>query len=391
MRGSIRQRGKTSWQICINLPAAAEGGKRRRHFELVHGPKRNAQRRLTELLASVDQGSYITPQHLTLADHLQNWLSGYVATNCSIRTQDSYRSTVERHLVPRLGQIPLNRLQPESIQSYYAVALKTLSARSVHYHHRLLSQSLKYAVRQRVIVFNPCELVDPPRAVKAQMRTLTAAELGHLLNVARDSTYFPVIYMASLTGLRQAELLGLRWRDMDLDLLSISVCQTLYKRRGICEFNEPKSPHSRRRISISPRLALFLKGYKAAKQAQFVALGQPVTDDDLVFNTIDGVPMDPGTLSHGFNRITRRAGLQRFRFHDLRHTFASLMLMAGVHPKIVSEALGHASVAFTLDTYSHVIPGLQEAAMRKLDEIVSPGFEDSVAKASPSVFDLATE
>ena len=183
----------------------------------------------------------------------------------------------------------------------------------------------------------------------------------------------PVIYTAVSTGLRQAELLGLRWRDIDLDMLSISVSQVLYKRGGICEFKEPKTSHSRRRVAMTPKLALFLREYQAERESLYWQLGQPLSLDSLVFANIEGKPLDPGVLSHDFARIVKRAGLEHVRFHDLRHTFASLMLLRGAKPKVISEALGHASVAFTMDTYSHIIEGMQEDAMALLDEVLPAG------------------
>ncbi|MFC2066692.1 tyrosine-type recombinase/integrase [Chloroflexota bacterium] len=200
-------------------------------------------------------------------------------------------------------------------------------------------------------------------------------EVEVLLEVAIDNYYYPVIYTAVSTGLRQAELLGLRWRDLDLDLMSISVSQTLYKRRGVCTFREPKTSGSSRRVSMTPKLALFLKKYRAERESLYWQLGVPLTLDDLVFANHDGKPIDPSVLTHNLARIVRQIGLGRVRFHDLRHTFASLMLMRGAKPKVISEALGHASVAFTMDTYSHIIEGMQEDAMALLDEVLPSGVQ----------------
>jgi len=194
------------------------------------------------------------------------------------------------------------------------------------------------------------------------------------------------------TGLRQAELLGLRWRDVDLDFLSISVSQVLYKRRGICQFKEPKTSHSQRRVAMTPKLALFLREYCAERERLYRELGRELTLDDLVFASVEGKPIDPGVLSHAFGRIARQAGLGGMRFHDLRHTFASLMLLRGAKPKVISEALGHSSVAFTMDTYSHIIEGMQEDAMALLDEVLPAGVnKNSVAKMSPTFRDLALD
>jgi len=206
------------------------------------------------------------------------------------------------------------------------------------------------------------------------MRSLTPGEVEVLLDTAADNRYYPVIYTAVSSGLRKAELLGLRWRDIDLDLLSISVSQVLYVHRGgIYEFKEPKTSHSRRRVAMTPKLALYLREYRAERESLCWHLGQPLDLDSLVFGNIDGSPMSPDTLSHTFAKIARKAGLAGTRFHDLRHTFASLAFLRGAKPKVISEALGHASVAFTMDTYSHIIEGMQEEAMALLDEVLPAG------------------
>lgn len=205
------------------------------------------------------------------------------------------------------------------------------------------------------------------------MRTLTPGEVEVLFENAQDNYYYPVIYTAVITGIRQAELLGLRWRDIDLDMLSISVSQVLYKRWGICQFKEPKTAHSRRRVAMTPKLALFLREYKAEREWLYRQLGKQLTLDDLVFASVEGKPIDPCVLTHAFTRLARQVGLEGVRFHDLRLTFASLMLLRGAKPKVISETLGHSSVAFTMDTYSHIIEGMQNDAMALLDEVLPVG------------------
>ncbi|MBA7541064.1 Tyrosine recombinase XerC [subsurface metagenome] len=321
-----------------------------------------------------------------MGEHLHNWLEGYVKTNCSQRTLDGYQNIVKRYLIPALGQVQLKHLHPQAIQSYYGKAIEKVSARTVHKHHRLLSQALKYAVRQGYLGRNPCELVDSPSWKGRAMRTLTPAEVEALFDVAKDSYYYPVYYTAVSSGLRQGELLGLRWRDIDLDFLSISVSRVLYKRRGICQFKEPKTARSRRRVAMTPKLALFLREYRAERERLYRELGKELTLDCLLFAYPDGRPLDPSVLSHEFARLAKQAGLERVRFHDLRHTFASLMLMRGAKPKVISEALGHASVGFTMDVYSHIIEGMQADAMALLDEVLPEGVvKNSVANSSPTL------
>jgi integrase len=388
MRGSIREKSKGSWQIQIYTGTGPDG-KPRRHFETVRGRKGDAQRRLTELLSSLDKGVYTPPGRLTVAEHLHQWLEGYVKTNCSQRTLDGYQSIIERHLIPALGHVQLKQLHPQTIQGYYGKACEKVSARTVAKHHRLLSQALKYAVRQGYLGRNPCDLVDAPSWKGRTMRTLTPGEVEVLFDMVQDSPIYPATYTAVSTGLRQAELLGLRWRDIDLDMLSISVSQTLYKRRGVCQFKEPKTAHSRRRVAMTPKLALFLREYRAERESIYWQLGKPLALDDLVFASVEGKPLDPSILSHEFARMVKKAGLENVRFHDLRHTFASLMFLRGAKPKVISEALGHASVAFTMDVYSHIIEGMQSDAMALLDEVLPAGkngvFQKNNANLTPKV------
>jgi integrase len=387
MRGSIRQKSKNSWQITVDIGTGTDG-KRRRHFETVRGRKGDAQRRLTELLGSLDKGMYTSPSKLTVADHLRNWLNDYVKTNCSPRTLDGYEAIVEHHLVPALGYYQLKQLTAQAIQGYYAKACDNLSARTVHHHHRVLSQALKYAIRQGYLGRNPCELVDPPSPRRNVMRTLDPAEVDIFLDAAGGSYYYPVFYTALNSGLRQAELSGLRWRDLDLGIIpSISVNRVLYKRRGVCEFREPKTPRSRRLVAMTPPLAEFLREYEQECIILYRELGNELTLDDLVFASIEGKPLNPPSLSRDFAKIIKKAGLDHVRFHDLRHTFASLALKQGIHPKVISEALGHASVAFTMDTYSHIIEGMQAEAMARLGEVIPPGRlpKNFVAKLSPQL------
>jgi integrase len=177
--------------------------------------------------------------------------------------------------------------------------------------------------------------------------------------------------------MRQAELLGLRWRDINIDMLSISVSQVLYKRRGVYTFKEPKTEHSRRRICMTAKLALYLREYRKERENIYLERDQILGLDSLVFANPDGTPFNPSVLSHDFQRFVKRIGLAGVRFHDLRHSFASLMLLQGANPKVISEALGHASVGFTLQVYSHIIEGMQANAMTLLDKILPSGISQN--------------
>ena len=328
----------------------------------------------------------------TLGEWMQQWLEGYVRLCCAPRTYEGYERNIRCHINPALGLIMLSELRPEHLDVFYSSLLKEgridgkggLAGQSVLHIHRILSEALTFAVKRGLLFRNIADLVDPPRVSQFDRKTLTPEEVMRLLEAARGSPYFPAINMGEKTGMRQGEILGLRWRDVDFEQKSVSVVQVLHKRRGVCYFREPKSRSSRRRIATQPSLVKFLQWHRAEMEGINLLLGRTLTPDDLVFAKPDGSPLDPSTLQHAFRRIVRAAGLEGIRFHDLRHTHASLLLMAGVHPKIVQERLGHSTVAITLDLYSHTVSSLQMAAACHYDEMMEAfqGAEKNVGRMS---------
>jgi len=385
MKGSIRQRSKGSWEVCIDIGTDPQSGKRRRHFESIRGSKRGAQKRLAELMVSIDKGSYVRPKRLTVAQYLEQWLQGYVVTNTAPRTRERYEEIVRVHLIPALGSLQLSALQPEHIERYYANALESgrrdgkggLSALTVHKHHRVLYEALKHGVKHSILVRNPAQAADPPNPSNKELTMIGLEKVRLLLDAAKGTLYYAAFFTAVYTGLRRGELLGLRWCDVDLDLATLSVVQTLQQLRGgEYIFRPPKSRRGRRQIALSPSLAIMLRQHRARQEDAQKFLGKRPAPTDLVFSHADGTPVRPDSITRAFKAIAQSLGLDGVRLHDLRHAHATLMLQQGVHPKIVQERLGHSSVATTLDIYSHVLPGLQEAAARR--------FEEGLQSASPA-------
>ena len=378
MRGHIRQRAKGSWTLTVELPTDPTTGKRQQMYETVHGSKRDALRRLSELQVQVDAAGFMKPSRMTLGEFLGQWLRDYAKTNVRPRTLEGYQGIVRAHLIPRLGNIPLSELQPSHLQHHYSNALENgrldgkpggLSPRSVLHHHRVLSEALSHAVKWGLTARNVAQAVDPPSPRRAEIALLDTAAIGRLLEAAQGTVYYPMIHLALYTGLRRSEFLGLRWSDVNLDMATLSVVQVMHKLRdGRVIFQEPKSAKGRRLVALSPAAVLALRAHRERQEADLAMLGVRLSGDVLVFSHVDGSPYLPDSVSHAFTKIVRRAGLKGVRLHDLRHAHASLMLRQGVHPKIVQERLGHSTIAITLDTYSHVTPGLQEAAALKFDE-----------------------
>ena len=380
MRGHIVKRYEGSYTIVLNLGIDPATGKRKQQWVSVKGTKKDAEKKLAELLHQLDTGTFMKPGKTKLADYLERWLQDYVKPNLAPRTSEGYEYITRIHLVPCLGNITLTQLKPEHLQRYYSDRLTRgrvdgrggLSPRTVRHHHMALHCALQNAAKWGLIQRNPADAVGPPRAQKVEMQTWDEFEVRHFLEATKDSLYYPMFYLALFTGLRRSELLALRWHDIDFLYCQIYVSRSMHHlKTGEIVFRQPKSTKGNRTVALSPSTLKVLREYREKQEANAVLLEKSLTDNDLVFCHPDGSPMLPGTLSHAWNKAIRRAGLRTIRLHDARHTHASYMLKQGIHPKVVQERLGHSSIQVTLDTYSHVAPGIQEKAAARLDEIFS--------------------
>ncbi len=377
MKGYIRKRGEKSWALCVELARDPETRKRKQHFQTINGTKKDAERALREILQTVENGSFIKTSKLTVGEYLEEWLQGYVKTNTSPRTRERYGQIIHLHLIPSLGPIQLTLLQPLQIQNYYSKALQSgrrdnkggLSAKTVHYHHRILFEALRHGVKHGILTRNVAKSVDPPKPQYKEPVILGPSEVNLLLNASKHSPYYLIFFTAIYTGMRRSELLGIRWCDVDLDFATLSITQTLQQlSTGEFIFREPKTSHGRRLVSLPPALALLLREHRMKQEAEQFALGKLFKSSDLIFCHPNGLPLRPNSIARAFGSVAKRIGLLKARFHDLRHAHATIMLRQGIHPKIVSERLGQSSITMTLDIYSHVIPGLQEAAALRFEE-----------------------
>jgi len=369
-QGSIRARTKGRWEIRVELGSGPDG-KRKRKIVQLKGNKIEANKKLRELLALQDKGFSLDVSKTTLGVFLEQWLTDYAETNTSQRTAQGYRGVVRRYLVPVLGGVPLVKLSPQHVQSLYTDMLgKGLSAQTVVHAHRVLREALKHGVKWGLLMRNVCDMADPPRPRRKEMATLVGADVQRFLDAASGSAYGAVFFLALYTGMRRSELMGLKWSAVDIHNKTISVTQTLIRitGKGLIA-TEPKSSRSRRLVSLPPAAVALLSGLRVKQREDRQSVGIE-TASDYVFSRFDGSLIDPDTITHAFADIIKKAGLPHVRFHDLRHTHATIMMEQGVNPKTVAERLGHASVVITLDTYSHVLPGLQEEAALKFEEAV---------------------
>ena len=383
MRGHLVKRSPSSWTVVTELGRDPQTGKRKQQWQSVKGSKKQAEKVLADLLHRLDTGDFVKPTRRTVADFLRQWLKDYAWPNLAPRTAEGYEHIINQHIIPSLGSLTLSRLTPQHLQQYYSEKLASgrldgkggQSAKTVHNHHTTLHAALKDAVRWGLLSRNPADGVEPPRFQRPEMKVLDEFEIRTFLEAAKDTPYYALFYTALYTGMRRSELLALRWSDVDLNLAQVSVTRTLHRLRssGTMVFRPPKTAKSRRMIALPPSAAIVLRGHQQQQEGICVLMGTTLQADSLVFCQPDGEPQQPDTVTHGWKKLARRTGLRGIRLHDSRHTHATIMLKQGVHPKIVQERLGHSTIQITLDTYSHVAPGLQEAAAARFDEGLGNG------------------
>ena len=380
MRGHIRPRGKGKWMIGFDIGRDPVTGKRRQRWHTVTGSKKDAERELRDMIRTLETGSYVEPTNIRLGEFLKRWLADR-KPRVSPKTYQEDRWIAERHINPHFGNVLLDHLRPGHLQDHYSRALREgrldgsggLSPLPVLRQHRMIYATLQYAVKQGLVGRNVAQAVDPPRPARNEMRTLQPEEVRRLLEVVRDSWVYGPIFLAVYTGMRRSEILGLKWSDVDLEMATLSVRRAMHQLRDRSHvFTQPKSQKGKRQVALTPSTVSMLREYRANKDFEAVMLGTKLSDDRLVFTRADGSPLPADSLSLTYLRHVRSIGIWGVRFHDLRHTHASLMLRQGVHPKIVQERLGHSTVSITLDTYSHVTPGLQEAAAQRFEEGLTP-------------------
>lgn len=360
--GSITKRPDGLWEARITL----DGGKRKSFYART---RQEASRKLAEALRAREKGLPVTGDRQSVGEYLTNWLE---VTKPTIRprTWKRYEQYVRVQLLPTVGGVGLSKLTPQHVQTLYAKKLEEgLSTTTVHHLHQVLHRALDAALRLDLVARNVCDLVDPPRMRHHEMTTLSEEQAALLLAAAEGNRFEALYVLALATGMREGELLALRWRDVDLHGGSLQVRATLQNTVDGFVFAEPKTALSRRRIALSKTAIEALKQHRVFQAQERLKLGPAWEDLDLVFPNSIGKPMDAvNLLKYSFYPLLKKAELPQMRFHDLRHTAATLLLGRGINPKIVSEMLGHSQIGITLGLYSHVTPHMQQQAADAMDE-----------------------
>jgi integrase len=366
--GTVFQRQDGRWEASFYL----ENGKRKSFYGRT---QKEALQKLRAAQLEEKQGMLTTGSKQALKHYLEHWLENVHKPKIRISTYVGYRLMLDKHIIPELGNTAVQRLTPQQVEALYAHKLKEgLTPGSVRNIHTVLHKALSHAVRTNLIARNVCDAVEVPRFKRSEMKPLTKEQAQLLLETAKEHRLETLLLVAITTGMRRGELLGLKWQDIDFDERSLQVRRTvsLISRYGYVE-NEPKTSRGRRKITLPEVLVESLKQHRTRQLEARLKAGTPWQDRNLVFCNTHGDYIDPNYLLYMFDKLLDKAGLPHMRFHNLRHSAATFLLVMGVHVKIVQELLGHSSISMTLDTYSHVLPGLQKEAMDKWNDWFGDG------------------
>lgn len=374
MAGQLIERGPRTWLLRVFLGRDASG-KRRYLNKTVHGTKKEAQAILNRMLTEKDQGLLREQSRQPLGKYLETWLETVAKQRVRESTFRSYSDIIRLYVPDDLKNMPLSKITPLDVQNAYTKLLvRGLSARIVRYTHSVLHSALSQAVKWGMISANPAAAVELPRQQRAEQQVFTIEEARRFLDACENHRLGTLFLVALTTGLRPSEYTALRWSDLDWKTGVLSVNRTITHRRkkdgGGWVFEDTKRARSRRTVKLQAQVLQALKAHKAAQAAERLKLGTEWHDLGLIFTNKDGTPLTRYQVSHQFKRLCQRLGLPNVRLYDLRHTAATMALVAGVPAKVVSEQLGHASAAFTLDVYSHVLPGMQDEAARRVEALL---------------------
>jgi integrase len=365
--GSIYQaKSDGRWVAALILPS----GKRK---YLYGKTRKEAAERLKHAMRDLDAGLDLDVGRLTVGHYLDKWLNASVKPSVKVRTYEGYESIVRVRVAPRIGRKLLVKLTALDLQGLYAdLSASGLSARSVGHTHRCLHRAFEQAVKWGMLGRNPCHGATAPRPQHTEMKVLTPAQANAFLAATVDHPAHALYSLAITTGMRAGELLGLQWGDLDLDAGKLTVRRALQQQNSAgLVFVTPKSTRSRRTILLSQRAIEALRVHRDRQAFRRKQVGSDWRDLDLVFAGPIGGPTDPSWSRQVFYAALDAAGIPHVRFHDLRHTAATLLLMQGVHPKVVSDMLGHSTVGLTLDTYSHLLPAMHQQAAAAMDAILA--------------------
>lgn len=339
--------------------------------------EKEAYEKLQKAWLDHKQGKLATGPQRKLKDYLEQWLEEVQKERLRTSSYVKYKKVIDSYIVPALGDVQLQKLTPQQVQAFYTKKRKDgLSPKTVSSIHGVLHGALDNALRWNLVSRNVCDLVTPPKVVKPEIQTLTMEQARRLLEAAQGHRLETILTVALTTGMRRGELLALRWSDIDFERQHLYVRRTvdfIAKYGGYVE-TEPKTAKGKRMLALPSFVAEMLKSHRIQQLEQRLKVGEAWEEKDLVFTGLHGGYFSPRYVVKLFDRLLKDAGILHIRFHDLRHSAATLLLSMGVEMKVIQEILGHSNISMTADTYTHVSLTMQEDAMGRWDNKL--GIED---------------
>ncbi|MED4726829.1 tyrosine-type recombinase/integrase [Aneurinibacillus migulanus] len=372
MKGHARKRG-SKWSFVIDLGRDEVTGKRKQKWFSGYKTKKEAEKACAEMILQIENGQYVVESEQTYGDYLMQYLENIAQHSVRASTYQLHLFIATKHIIPKLGKKKLQSIKPMHLQEFYTQKIKEgLATSYIRNMHAIISKSLKKAAEWGLIKENIASLVTPPRIEKKQVKTWTLEEANQFLyKIKERKTGNKKLYIAYVLaiycGMRKGEILGLCWKDCNFEKGYISIQQTLVKIKGSLSLQEPKTKGSIRTIKVPDFALQILKAHKIKQMEIKLRVGSAYKEHDLVVANWNGSMIDPADINADFKIACKFADVPQIRFHDLRHTHATLLLQLGENPKVVSERLGHADISITLNTYSHVLPNMQESLAQNFD------------------------
>ncbi|MGT8956992.1 tyrosine-type recombinase/integrase [Bacillus cereus] len=370
MKRSVKKDKKTGkYFYIVDIGIDPLTGKRKQKKKRGFITRKEAGNALTKLLSEVHTGTYVEPSKLSYGEYLQDWFNTKKHSVGS-QTAKVLKGYLNSRIIPSLGNIKLAKLTSLHMQNYVnSLRDEVLKQGTIEKIIKIIRNALEHAIDLELISKNVAVKTKLPKGDKEELTVWNEHEVRSFLKATKDSRYSMVFHMALVTGMRQGELLGLRWKDVDLENGHLTISQTL-SHDGKTFLLGGKTKSSLRKILLPASTIAKLKKHRAVVLKEKLSQGEEYQDNDLVMCTPFGTPINPANVRRSLNALIQKAAVPKIRFHDLRHTHATLLLAKGVNVKVISERLGHSNIKITLDTYSHVLPTMQEDAVNKIEEIL---------------------